>query len=125
MAIWPGERTVKRPRAFLVLWTLAVTATTSAFIVHLALRNRELELGYQLGRSQARVARLREVKRVLELELASNGTPLRVEFVARALFKMAPPSPDRIISMGPMPPSPAEAKSERELDLAAPSGESE
>jgi len=94
---------VKRPTTFLVLWTLAVTATTSAFVVHLALRNRELELGYALGRSQARIARLREVKRVLELELASNGTPGRVELVAKSLFKMAPPSPDRIISMGPLP----------------------
>jgi cell division protein FtsL len=95
---------------FLVLWTLAVTATTSAFIVHLALRNRELELGYELGRAQARVARLREVKRVLELELASHGTPARVDLVAQALFKMAPPSPDRIISMGPLPNSDAESE---------------
>jgi cell division protein FtsL len=94
---------VKRPRTFLVLWSLAVTAATSAFVVHLALRNRELELGYELGRAQARVARLREVKRVLELELASNGTPARVDLVAQALFKMAPPTPDRIISMGPLP----------------------
>jgi len=94
---------VKRPVAFLALWSLAVVATTSAFVVHLTLRNRELELGYALGRSQARIARLREVKRVLELELASNGTPLRVELVAKSLFKMAPPTPDRIISMGALP----------------------
>jgi cell division protein FtsL len=87
----------------LLLWSLAVTAATSAFVVHLALRNRELELGYELGRAQARVARLREVKRVLELELASNGTPARVDLVAQALFKMTPPTPDRIISMGPLP----------------------
>lgn len=96
---------MKRPRTFLVLWTLAVAGTTSAFTVHLALRNRALELGYELGRAQARVARLREVKRVLELELASNGTPARVDLVAQALFKMAPPSPDRIISMPPLPKS--------------------
>jgi cell division protein FtsL len=86
-----------------------VAAATSAFIVHLALRNRELELGYALGRSQARVARLREVKRVLELELASNGTPSRVDLIAQALFKMAPPTADRIISMGPAPNSPRDS----------------
>ena len=102
---------MRRPRTFIVLWTLAVTATTSAFVVHLALRNRELELGYELGRSQARVARLREVKRVLELELTSIAAPQRVELVARALFKMAPPSPDRIISMGVAPPENAGQKS--------------
>ena len=105
---------MKRPVAFLVLWTFAVSATTSAFVVHLALRNRELELGYALGRSQARIARLREVKRVLELELASNGTPMRVELVAKSLFKMASPTPDRIISMGPMPRGASDDPSEPE-----------
>ncbi len=115
---------MKRPRTFLVLWTLAVTAASSAFIVHLALRNRELELGYELGRAQARVARLREVKRVLELELASHGTPARVDLVAQALFKMAPPTPDRIISLGPVPDSESEERvaAQRSLHRA---GESE
>ena len=105
---------MKRPVAFLLLWTLAVTATTSAFVVHLALRNRELELGYALGRSQSRIARLREVKRVLELELASNGTPQRVELVAKSLFKMAPPTPDRIVSMGAMPRAAGDSATEAE-----------
>ena len=104
---------MNRPLTFLVLWTLAVTGATSAFIMHLALRNRELELGYELGRSQARVARLREVKRVLELELASNGTPARVDLVAQALFKMAPPTADRIITMGPLPNSDSEGEVSR------------
>ena len=116
---------MKRPRAFLVLWTLAVAATTSAFTVHLALRNRELEIGYELGRSQARVARLREVKRVLELELASNGTPSRVDLVAQALFKMAPPTPDRIISMGTVPNSPHDVASPAASSASNQSGESE
>ena len=116
---------MKRPRAFLVLWTMAVVATTSAFVVHLALRNRELELGYALGRSQARIARLREVKRVLELELASNGTPLRVELVAKSLFKMAPPTPDRIISMGPMPRSPGDANGPGDAQPSTRSGDPE
>ncbi len=116
---------MKRPRTFLVLWTLAVAATTSAFVVHLALRNRELELGYALGRSQARIARLREVKRVLELELASNGTPSRVELVAKALFKMAPPTPDRIISMGPMPRSPGDATGNSDPQPSTRTGEQE
>lgn len=108
-----------------MLWTLAVTATTSAFVVHLALRNRELEIGYSLGRSQARIARLREVKRVLELELASNGTPVRVELVAKALFKMAPPTADRIISMGPMPRSGSDAAGNADSQASAPTGEPE
>ncbi|MBN2195422.1 MAG: hypothetical protein JW751_21565 [Polyangiaceae bacterium] len=92
-----------RTRSFLTLWTLAVVAATSAFTFSLALRVRSIELGYELGQSHGRVARLREVKRVLELELASYRTPERIDFVARALLGMSEPSPDRILSAGPSP----------------------
>jgi cell division protein FtsL len=88
---------------FVALWTLAVVAATSAFVLYLSLRVRSVELGYELGRAHARVARLREVKRVLELELASHETPERVDMVARTLLGMAPPTPDRLLSMGPEP----------------------
>ena len=90
-------------RPFIVLWTLAVVAATSAFVLHLALRVRSVELGYELGRSHARVARLREVKRVLELELASHKTPERVDLVARTLLGMSEPSADRILFAGREP----------------------
>ncbi len=94
---------MKRPRVFLALWTLAVAATSTSFVVHLALRARSMELGYELGRAHGRLARLREVKRVLELELASHKTPERVETVARSLLGMTPPTPDRILSAGAEP----------------------
>ena len=84
-------------------WTLAVAAATCAFIVHLALRVRSVELGYELGRAHAHLGRLREVKRVLELELSSHKTPERVDLVARTLLGMSEPSPDRILSAGPRP----------------------
>ena len=111
-------------RTFLALWTLAVAAATAAFVLHLALRVSSVELGYELGRSHARVARLREVKRVLELELSSHKTPERVELVARTLLGMTPPTPDRILFAGARPTveaetaagtpgEPAEAKSVR------------
>lgn len=90
-------------RPFLVLWTLAVVAATSAFTVHLALRMRSVELGYDLGRAHAHLGRLREVKRVLELELASYETPERVDLVARSVLGMSEPSADRILPAGPRP----------------------
>jgi cell division protein FtsL len=93
----------KRGSPFLVLWTLAVAAATSAFVVHLATRVKTIELGYELGAAHARLARLREVKRVLELERASLETPERVDFVARTLFGMAEPDPERLLPGGPMP----------------------
>lgn len=93
----------QRSNPFLVLWTLAVVATTSAFIVYLGLRVRSIELGYELGRAHSRLGRLREVKRVLELELASHKTPERVDLVARSLFGMSEPSSDRLLPAGRRP----------------------
>lgn len=107
---------MKSDRTFLVLWTLAVVAATAAFVLHLALRVRSVELGYELGRTHAHVTRLREVKHVLELELASHKTPERVEFVARTLLGMSEPTPDRILPAGQFPaetgvePAPATTK---------------
>lgn len=94
---------MKATRSFLALWTLAVVATTSAFVLYLALRVRSVELGYELGRAHARVARLREVKRVLELEISSHRTPERVDLVARTLLGMSEPTPDRILPAGREP----------------------
>ena len=90
-------------RSFLVLWTLAIVAATCAFVLYLALRVRSVELGYELGRAHARVARLREVKRVLELELASHKTPERVDLVSRTLLGMSEPTPDRVFFAGTRP----------------------
>ena len=96
--------------AFLPLWTLAVAATVSAFVVHLALRGRTVQLGYELGHARQEQARLREVRRVLELESASYKTPERVEIVARTLLGMEPPPPERIVALplGSLPSSPPE-----------------
>ncbi|HEY8075959.1 MAG TPA: cell division protein FtsL [Labilithrix sp.] len=94
----------RRARIFLINWTLAVTATVCAFVVHLAMRGRTVSLGYELGKARSEQARLREVKRVLELESASYKTPERVEIVSRSLLGMGPPAPDRIITIGPKPP---------------------
>jgi cell division protein FtsL len=100
---------VKSPRPFLILWTLAVSATVSAFVLHLALRGKNVEFGYELGKARAEQARLREVKRVLELEGASYETPQRVEIVARTLLGMQPPAADRIIPMSGLVISPQAA----------------
>jgi cell division protein FtsL len=89
--------------AFLPLWTLAVIATVSAFVVHLALRGRTVQLGYELGRARQEQAHLREVRRVLELESASYKTPERVEIVARTLLGMEPPPPERIVALPALP----------------------
>ena len=92
-----------KDRAFLTLWILAVVSATAAFVLHLSLRVRSVELGYELGRSHARVQRLREVRHVLEVELGSQRTPERVDFVARTLLGMSEPTPERIRNAGARP----------------------
>lgn len=89
-----------RQRPFIALWTLAVFATVIAFVLHLGLRGRTVDVGYKLGKARKEQARLREVKRVLSLEAASYRTPDRVEMVARTLLGMSPPPPERIVILG-------------------------
>src|SRR5579863_6501646 len=90
---------MQRSRAFIPLWTLAIVATVTAFVLHLAMRGKTVALGYELGRARAEEARLREVKRVLQVEAASYKTPERVEIVARTLLGMEPPPPERIVPL--------------------------
>jgi cell division protein FtsL len=94
-------------RPFLVLWTLAVAATVLAFVLHLALRGKNVQLGYELGKARGEQAQLREVKRVLELEAASYETPQRVEVVARTLLGMQAPEAERIIPISGVAVGPA------------------
>jgi cell division protein FtsL len=108
-----------KQRPFLALWTLAVVATVAAFIVHLGLRGRTVDLGYKLGRARAEQARLREVKRVLSLEAASYETPQRVEYVARTLLGMTPPPAERVIALrGFSPRAPSDDRPDDPADQA-------
>jgi cell division protein FtsL len=107
---------VRKPRAFIAVWTLAIVATVSAFVLHLALRGRTVSLGYELGRAKSEQGRLREVKRVLQVEAASYKTPERVEMVARTLLGMEPPAPDRIIPLTAGPSRAAVAVGESRRD---------
>jgi cell division protein FtsL len=59
-----------------------------------------MQFGYELGHARQEQVRLREVKRVLSLEVASFKTPERVEIVARTLLGMEAPAPERVISIG-------------------------
>ena len=106
----------RRSSHFVSLWTLAVIAATTAFVLYLALRTRSIELGYELGRAHGRVARLREVRRVLELELSSYKTPERVDLVSRTLLGMDAPGPDRILALGKQPEEPREPEAAPETD---------
>ncbi len=96
---------MRAQRSFLPLWTLAIGATVSAFVLHLALRSKTMQLGYELGRARQEQSRLHEMKRVLEVEEASYKTPERVEIVGRTLLGMEPAPPERIVSIAQVAPA--------------------
>lgn len=113
----------RRANTFLVLWTLAVIATTCSFLVYLGVRVETIQRGYELGRAYGDLARLREIERVLELERASLNTPERLDLIARSLFFMEEADVSRVLDAGPDPsvgsdqPQDAVAQADVEGDL--------
>ena len=89
-----------RASRFVGLWTLAVVATASAFILYLALRSRAVELGYRLGRARAKQTQLRETRRVLQVEAVSYRNPERIEALAKGVLRLEEPPPQRIFVLG-------------------------
>lgn len=87
-------------RGFLLLWTIAVAAATAAFILHLGLRLRNIELGYALSEARATQVALLEKRRVLQLENASLRAPARIDGIAREVLGMDVPGYDRILPVG-------------------------
>lgn len=86
----------KRDAVFLVVWTLCALATAALFLFYLAMRVRTVELGYELGQRHQELSRLREVERVLSLELSAHENPERVEIIAETLFGMERPDGERV-----------------------------
>jgi cell division protein FtsL len=86
--------------SFPAIWVLALAASVSAMLVHLAIRGRVLAAGYDLGRAYAEQEQMKEVRRVLELERASERSPERIRTVAKALRSMDPPAPEQVVIVG-------------------------
>lgn len=82
---------------FLLLWSCAVLACASAFIVHLALRFETVRLGYEVGEARREQRRLMEQRRLLSVEAATLRQSARVSAVARGTLQMEVPGPDRIV----------------------------
>ena len=91
---------MKHATRFVGLWTLAVIATASAFILYLALRSRAVELGYKLGRARSKQAQLRETRRVLQVEAVAYRNPERVGALAKGVLQLEDAPPQRIFVVG-------------------------
>lgn len=82
---------------FLALWTVAVLACATAFVVHLALRFETVRLGYEVGNARREQRRLIEQRRLLAVEAATLRQANRIETVARNALEMEVPEPERVV----------------------------
>jgi len=95
---------------FLALWVVAVVATASAFVVHLALRFEIVRLGYEVGEARREREKLIEERRMLSLEAEMLRHPERVEAISKGVLGMEEPPPERVIVLdGERPAEPTRA----------------
>ncbi|MBL8601232.1 MAG: hypothetical protein JNK72_04860 [Myxococcales bacterium] len=78
---------------FLTLFSLAVFSAGFAFIVHLALRTRNVAIGYDVERARREGGRLRGEINQARLELGVRRSPTTLEAEARARGMV---EPDRV-----------------------------
>ena len=82
-------------RATVIVMIALACAGVALGVLRVARQHEVLRLGYELERETERVAQLREVRRRLDLELATLTAPERIKRLATELG-MTPVSPDRI-----------------------------
>jgi cell division protein FtsL len=82
-------------RAAVIALVLAAICIVTAGVIRVRRQHEVISLGYQLSRKSEEVRRLREVRRQLELELATLSSPDRIRRLATQLG-MTPVAPDRI-----------------------------
>ncbi len=79
---------------FMVMFSLAVVSSVAAFVVHLALRNQNIAMGYEVERARTDGLRLRGQINQVRLELAARRSPAALEDIGRNELGMV--EPDRV-----------------------------
>lgn len=95
----PRRARAKSSARFLMLWTAAILAAASAFVVHLSMRFETVRLGYAVGEARRTQERLLEERRLLSIEAATLRRTERVETIARGLLEMHAPPAERVVPM--------------------------
>jgi hypothetical protein len=68
---------------FMMMFSLAVLSSVAAFVVHIALRNQNIALGYEVERARTEGLRLRSEVNQVRLELAARQSPATLEDIGR------------------------------------------
>ncbi len=94
-----GEPPACTPSRFYAYWIFALAAAVSAFASHIYVRQRIVDLGYQLGQERAHRAALENERRDLELELASLEAPADLAQLSRDVLGLDVPRDDQMIEI--------------------------
>ena len=87
------------PTRFYAYWIFALAAVVSAFASHIYVRQRIVDLGYQLGQERAHRAALENQRRDLELELASLEAPADLAQLSRDVLGLDVPRDDQMLDV--------------------------
>jgi cell division protein FtsL len=79
---------------FLMMFCLAVVSSVAAFVVHLALRNQNIAMGYEVEHARNDGLRLRSQINQVRIELAARRSPAVLETIGRDELGMV--DPDRV-----------------------------
>ncbi|TAK28479.1 MAG: hypothetical protein EPO40_13655 [Myxococcaceae bacterium] len=82
---------------FVILYGMVTLSAGSAFVVHLALRNQNVALGYEAERARAESARLRSQINQYRLELGAQRAPGLLMAVGRSERGMV--EPDQVTTL--------------------------
>jgi len=74
---------------------------TAGALVHVGVRIRGLQVGYDLGSERRIAGELEEQRRRLQIEIGMLKDPGRVISIAREKLNMGPPAPEAILRLGP------------------------
>jgi len=86
-------------RLVVIAMIMLAVALVSVGVVRVTREHEVLRLGLKLSKSSENVRKLREVRRQLELELATHSSPDRIRRLATQLG-MTPVAPDKIRVVG-------------------------
>lgn len=87
---------------FALLFAVAIISAGTAFVVHLALRNQNVTLGYTVERERNASIRLRSEINTYRLELASLRTPAALEDIGRGVGMVRPEEVPTYVVNGPL-----------------------
>jgi cell division protein FtsL len=93
-----GRRQIQRRRV-IGLWIFIMAIFITELLVYTWSRLQCIQIGYEISNEAKKRRERISIQKNLKIELATLKSPKRISKIARERLKMAPPSPEQIISI--------------------------